>query len=326
MAMKAAVKHALRRLIHRSMGIEPVRQSVRSLAHAGLVPREVWTRLPIMEDTFAVALPHGASFLYRARPGDAIGHAFYWCGLDAWEATTIRVFLVLARQARMFLDIGANTGAYTLIACAQNPLIRVRAYEPVPRVFERLVDNLAVNGFDTRCTARQVALSDVPDDAPGTIELHVPHSLMPSSASLAKDGFRDIRGEIIEVEVTSADRDTAAGAAGELAVELPVDLPIDLVKIDVEGFEHRVLAGMSRILSEDRPVIVCECNPDGPCDEVEALLRARDYVFFHLCEPGPMLRPSIEPDPEERYRNYACGPAERKDTRAALLGLAGGRA
>lgn len=308
-AGKQALRHALRRLVHGSLRVAPLRHGVRSLARAGLVPRDVWTRLPVTDATFAVALPGGPVFLYRYGPGDAIGHAFYWRGLGAWESATIRAFLVLARQARMFLDVGANTGAYTLLACAQNPSMRALAYEPVPRIHERLVDNIALNGFDDRCTTRQVAVAD----AHGTTELHVPLSLMPSSASLARHGFRDIRGELVKVEVTTADRDTAGGPR------------VDLVKIDVEGFEDRVLAGMPRILSEDRPVVICECNPDGPHEEVEAALRARDYVFFHLCDPRPVEHRGIVPDAAERYRNYACVPAENTAARAALLGLAGGR-
>ena len=35
-------------------------------------------------------------------------------------------------------------------------------------------------------------------------------------------------------------------------------MPVDLVKVDVEGFEDRVLRGMSAILSRWRPAIVVE--------------------------------------------------------------------
>ncbi len=34
--------------------------------------------------------------------------------------------------------------------------------------------------------------------------------------------------------------------------------PVSLVKIDVEGAEDKVLAGMTRILAEDRPIIFTE--------------------------------------------------------------------
>lgn len=304
--MWSAPRRALRTLVHASMHIAPLRSRVRQLANAGLVPRKIWNRLPIVDDIFTVTVPDDGSFQYHAWPGDAIGHAFYWTGIHAWEAETIRAFLTLARHARRFADVGANTGAYSLLACTVNPHIQVVAYEPVPRVYERLVANVACNHLQHRCTTRQAAVSD----RTGTAELHVPRSLVPSSASLDQHGFRNIAGELIEVEVTTLDDDCSVGR------------PVDLVKIDVEGFEDKVLAGMSRILGRDRPTIVCECNPDGPYQAVESMLSAHEYAFFHLRAPGPVRIPHITPDPEQRFRNFACVPAEDNATCAALARLA----
>jgi FkbM family methyltransferase len=303
--MTGAARRALREAVHASMHVAPLRRGARRLGNAGLLPRTIWNRLPIVDDVFTVTLPDGATFRYRAWPGDAIGHAFYWTGVSAWEAETIGVFLALARRASRFLDIGANTGAYSLLACTVNPEARAVAYEPVPRVYERLAANIACNDLEQRIKARQAALSD----HAGVAELHVPRSLVPSSASLDQRGFRNIAGELIEVEVTTADHDCTA------------ESKVDLVKIDVEGFEDRVLAGMTRILGHDRPVIVCECNPDGPYRAVEATLAAHEYVFFHLRAPAPVAARHIAPDPAERFRNFACVPAEDRATRALLAGL-----
>jgi hypothetical protein len=88
---------------------------------------------------------------------------------------------------------------------------------------------------------------------------------------------------------------------------------------------------MTRILGHDRPVIICECNPDGPYRAVEATLAAHDYAFFHLRAPAPVRTSHIAPDPEERFRNFACVPAEDAATCALLddlddlAGLAGRR-
>jgi FkbM family methyltransferase len=35
---------------------------------------------------------------------------------------------------------------------------------------------------------------------------------------------------------------------------------VDLMKIDVEGFEKKALAGLSGVLSQDRPIVVCEIS------------------------------------------------------------------
>jgi FkbM family methyltransferase len=294
--MNQTVKNTLRRSIRALMHIAPVRHAARRVTHHGVVPRDVWDRLPVVEPEFRVALPGGGTFVYHSSPGDGIGQALYWRGVDYWEADTIRVFLALARSARRFVDIGSNTGPYTLLCAAVNPDVYIIAYEPVPRIHERLSANIAANRLEGRVEARKLALSS----RAGISTFHVPNTILPTSASLAESGFRNIPGQLIQVETVTAD-DDIAGAR-----------PIDLVKIDVEGFEHDVLGGMGHILAEDRPIIICECNPDGPYQAIEALLAPHGYVFFHLRAPTPVAMTHIVPDASEQHRNYACVPVEKR--------------
>lgn len=293
-----------------AMDIPPVRRQVRNWSLAGHVPKRLWNRLPIAESMFEFAVPGAGSVRYSAADGDAIGHALYWRGLDGWESATIYTFLALADNARQFLDVGANTGVYTLLACARNRGLHAVAFEPVPRIFERLQNNLEANDFGPRCQARQVAVAD----RVGVTQLHVPDTAMPSSASLHETGFRNIRGRLIDVSVTTADHET-----GPESVDIP--MPVDLVKIDVEGFEDQVLLGMTRILGGDRPVIVCECNPDGPYQAVAQLLSGADYRFWHVRAPRLERMATIRPDPSERYRNFVCVPAENRATSDLLAAL-----
>src|SRR4029079_568435 len=44
---------------------------------------------------------------------------------------------------------------------------------------------------------------------------------------------------------------------------LHADLPVDLVKLDVEGFEPRVVRGMERMLARCRPIVVSEYAPSN---------------------------------------------------------------
>lgn len=309
-SVKAGLRAVWRGFLRAGMSVEPVRRRTRELALAGRVPRKLWNRLPIMEPEFTVALPRGRGFRYRATPGDAIGQALYWRGVEGWEFATIQAFTALVARARYFVDVGANTGAYTLMACALNGELRAVAYEPVPRVFQALSENIALNGWQSRCRAMQVAVSA----SPGETQLHVPHTAMPSSASLAHTGFRNIRGQLIMVPVTTID------------VDIPVDERVDLMKIDVEGFEDQVLLGMQRVLREDRPVIICECNPDGPFTVVDGILAQAGYRFYHIRDDGCEPMPSIKPDPSERFRNFACVPEEDEEGHACLQAVGRGRA
>jgi FkbM family methyltransferase len=257
---------------------------------SGVVPDGILRRLPV-EDDFTVFVGPGCSFEYSTVANDQIGRALYWRGLSSWwEAETTAAFHLLAREANVVIDIGAHTGVYTLLACAANERARVVSFEPVPRVYQRLVCNVEINGWTGRCDLRREACSDFV----GHSELHVPHSDLPSSASLDLSGFRGYQGVVVETSVTTVDE--ACADLGQ----------IDLVKIDVEGFEERVLYGMRKTLSRDRPKIVVECNADGPFKAVEATVRQFGYRFYHLRPEGPVAVPAIVPDREGTYRNYLC--------------------
>jgi FkbM family methyltransferase len=262
-----------RKLMHLSL----LREVLRRLSMAGFLPPAIWKRLPV-EVVFPVKLPDGRSFFYSATPNDVIARALYWRGLKDWESETIPVFYKIAQSAQIVLDIGANTGFYTLLACTANPNARVIAFEPVPRVYEKLMEHIRINHFDDRCEAHRMAVSNFV----GTAQMHVPFGDLPTSASLNTDGFRGFSGTLVEVPVTTVDA-------------VMGDQPVDLAKIDVEGFEPQVLEGMRMTLRRFRPALFIECLPDGPYREVEEILKNLGYQIYLLSHNGPIQVEQVIP-------------------------------
>lgn len=265
------------------------RVPLKAAARAGRLPKNIYLRLPVQE-TLTVCLPNGGTLQYAATRDDVIGRHLFWSGLKCWEAETTRMFFSLGCHARLVLDIGANTGIYSLLACAANIDSRVIAFEPVPRIHRRLTGNIRMNGWEDRCDARCEAVSD----AEGTARFHVPFVGLPTSSSLDPNGFRGYAGHLIDVRVRRLDD------------VVPPGQKVDLVKLDIEGFEDRALNGMPRILSEDTPDIFVECNPDGPYAAVAAILSGHGYSFYHLTQDGPVATDGIIPDASEAARNYLC--------------------
>lgn len=291
---RRAARGAARRLT--SSGL--MRHVLRMGTMSGIVPPAAWKRLPVAA-TFSVRLPgrHAMAFRYRSIADDLIGRALFWRGLKDWEAETIDVFLTLARQARLLVDVGANTGVYALLACAVNPRAEVLAFEPVPHIHQHLRRNLDLNDLGGRCHAVAAAVADFT----GTAPLHVPAVPLPTSATLGEKGFRAKQGSVVDVDVTTLDE--ACRGRDD----------VDVVKIDVEGSEHLVLGGMQRVLETCRPAIIIECNPDGPYREISECLAPLDYHYFHLQGGGPRPTQAIVPDASERYRNYLCLPEGKLD-------------
>lgn len=265
------------------------RTILRRLSHARLLPSSIWKRLPVEVD-FDVSVPSGREFRYVSHTSDIIGRVIFWRGVEYFERDSVRVFCRLAKSARTVIDVGANTGVYSLLACAVNSEAKVLAFEPVPRIYERLCRNVELNNFTSRCKVTNAAVSDYA----GSAKFHVPCDGLPCSASLHTDGFRNVEGTLIDVPVTTLD--VAGDDTGQ----------VDLVKIDVEGFEDKVLLGMPKILEASKPALIIECNPDGPIQAVQTILKDKGYEFFQPRDGRNVPMRDIVPDPTERFRNYLC--------------------
>jgi len=176
-------KDSVRRLLRKSMTRSWVRNPLHTLTQASILPSSIWRRLPV-ETNFKISLPEGGSFVYSAVANDAIGRSLFWRGLRDWESETVPIFCRYARRSRLVLDIGANTGVYSLLACAANPHSEVISYEPVPQICHRLSENIALNGWEERCEVRNEAVSDIA----GKAELHVPYGgMLPPQVYIAMD-------------------------------------------------------------------------------------------------------------------------------------------
>ena len=113
--------------------------------------------------------------------------------------------------------------------------------------------------------------------------------------SLAVDGYDGQHGRVIQVKCRTLD-----SIVEELRIEP------DFLKIDVEGFEHLVLSGASRVLSKFRPRIVLEANPGDPGDAMTQILADHGYGFQNITDSGLESRSEIIP--VEAYRNWLCVP------------------
>lgn len=146
-----------------------------------------------------------------------------------------------------FLDAGANEGVYTVFA-AQCVGHRgaVWAFEPSEREFKRLQQNVKLNRLKN-VHPFPLALAE----HEGQAELAVAdaeHSGQNTLGKFAHDGVRVLRKEPVSVQVL------------DQVVEENGITRLDVMKLDVEGAEHRLLDGARRTLLRFRPVILFEAS------------------------------------------------------------------
>lgn len=245
----------------------------------------------------ADALPSGRALRMWSRGDDDIATAVFWRGWAGHEPETAEPFWELATSARVTLDVGAHVGYFSLLAALANPAGAVYAFEPLDRVRERLMRNVALNGLEN-VFCLPVALGS----SEGRAEFFHVEGGIPSSSSLSGAFMRSITddGSVVstEVQVTTVDAFVAEnGLAGR----------VDLVKVDTENTEDDVFRGMLRTLETDRPAIMCEVLKAGTGRAIEATIAPFGYRFCLLTDRGPVPCDHIRPDPT--WRNFSFLPA-----------------
>jgi FkbM family methyltransferase len=212
---------------------------------------------------------------YELDLDEAIDLGLYLLGVFEPEVT--RAIRSIVAPGHVVVDIGANVGAHTLrIAQQVGEAGRVHAFEPTAFAYHKLVRNLALNpALAARVACHRVGLTDGEQALPATIS---------SSWSLTRP-LADIHpldmgfGESTDgARFVSLDRWVA---------EAGVDR-IDAVKLDVDGFEVRVLRGARATLARFRPVLIMEWAPHHyvhagePFAAAIEILQALGYRFTTL--------------------------------------------
>ncbi len=180
-----------------------------------------------------------------------------------------------------FVDVGANIGNHSVFMGATLGA-RLLCIEPRHETFARLQRNLEASGLTSQATCVHAAVGS--EEATGVSVITEQGNLGACEVVIRKAQ----EGEL-EVRVHALDDIAEPFLAGH---EGPI-----VVKIDVEGMESQVVAGMSRILRRYRPTIVVECVSDSGFVSLSRHLRRLDYgvatMFFKsatfVCAPASEL-------------------------------------
>lgn len=165
------------------------------------------------------------------------------------------------RPGDVLLDCGANVGLLTLVgSCQVGPGGKVWAIEAHPRTFRFLEENVALN------EARNVTLIHA---AVGEKEGSVLFSDQPTD-----DGNH----------IVSSGSDIAVPMK-PLTSLLPAGTAVRLLKLDVEGYELKVLEGAGALLDDTQALYfessdVLFARYGYACSDVFALLRAKGFGIY----------------------------------------------
>ena len=177
-------------------------------------------------------------------------------------------------------DIGGFEGIFTLFfARAVGPNGKVVTFEPNPANHARILENVGMNGFDN-VTAVNLALGK---DA-STARLVFNKNLREAGSLRTEIGEPLLRSgkETSSIEVMVEPLDRYAKAHG---------LPLPhFIKIDVEGYENDVLAGMQALIERHSPAFFIENHAfrlPGPAaktylEDMVSFFSERGFTITHV--------------------------------------------
>jgi FkbM family methyltransferase len=160
------------------------------------------------------------------------------------ERALLKQLLAETRQGDVVYDVGANIGTHTMLfAMTVGEAGHVVSFEPEPATAQRLRNNVALNNLGN-VQFYALALGERSGDA----SLEVDSRAGSGSHSMYRPGL----GKAVTVRV-------AMGDALVQAEGLPIP---NIVKVDVEGGEYQVLAGLRQTLgSAQCRLLCCEVHP-----------------------------------------------------------------
>ncbi len=168
-----------------------------------------------------------------------------------WEHAEATAFHRMVRPGDTVFDIGANHGVFALLAGQRcKPGGAVHAFEPNPRLAQLITMSSWLNGLQQVIKVHTLAASDAAGEAVLT-------------ASEAYSGGGTLRARSSETAFAGAAMTSIACRTARLDDLFPgAGFRVDAVKIDVEGFEGRVLRGMHALLQRSPGVrMVMEFGP-----------------------------------------------------------------
>lgn len=141
------------------------------------------------------------------------------------------------RPGDCVLDVGANIGVYTLLAASViGPTGKIVAYEPNAESFDRLLENIQINGIQEQVDARRAAVGE----SRGSVKFHKK---------------QDVSNRIAHANETANEPDAFEEVPCVVLDEECKDIPFVLGKIDIEGAEMMAFRGMTQLLRAGNPPV-----------------------------------------------------------------------
>ncbi len=165
---------------------------------------------------------------------------------EDWENEDVAFVLNLLSDGDGMVDVGANVGVYALQSARKvGPSGRVYAFEPQPDVNEMLKRSATDNGFAERMSIIHAGVG-----AEDRLMQIWRHHHTNQGASRMVDHEQVVTGSASTVQLVRLD-------------SIHFDRKIKVLKVDIEGFEPKMVQGGQKFFRDHQPIVLTEFYPNA---------------------------------------------------------------
>lgn len=219
---------------------------------------------------FRVKVPEYKTHFYLHNQQDLHRETdLFWRGVfTGYESLSLRIWAHVCSKGEAVLDVGANSGIFTMLARSVHSDLTVVAFEPIPYNLNILKANARINNY--RIDLVEKAISN----QSGACQMFVKPDTVNYMTSVNLN--REQESETEEMTIPTISIDEYAATAGINR--------IDIIKLDVEGHEPQALQGALTIIERDLPSMLVEVLSDEDGKQIQELLSDFPYQYFQLDE------------------------------------------
>ena len=231
-------------------------------------------------------MPHATPihrFLALALNPRAIKAFFTWPKFSLTSYEMLSALVAQGIRPATIIDVGANVGQFAVASAKLLPHSRIYAFEPVADCVRKLRHN-------TQELPQVKVIAMALGDHTGDQQIHINSHSHSSSLLPLADGHRHAFPEATEAGSESISVGTLDGIAEQLQLKSPC-----LLKLDVQGYEARVLAGGRNFLQQvDLVVLEASFRPmyqgETLFPELMEIMKEFGFLFSRpigwLADPG----------------------------------------
>lgn len=191
--------------------------------------------------------------------GDSFDRVFLFKGY--WENEQINYLLDYAKEfkSEYFVDVGSNSGLYSLIFSKNIPDIKILSFEPITKTYEKQLRNFNLNNLNKNITIHNIGLSNFTGES--FFETKISYNYKQSSTyKVSKTGEEKSQLNKFDNIVDLKNKKL-------------------IIKIDVEGHEKEVLEGMLKSINLNSILLQIEIF-DENFDAVNEILVNNKFIYI----------------------------------------------